>query len=303
MPPEVRLIALDIDGTLLPTVGGKISERTCRALRDAEAAGIEVVIATGRRQAYAAPIINPTGLALGTVLITSNGAVTRTLLGDRIDRFSLPVETARPLCGELRRFGGMTVFTFDCEGPGELAVESIDCLGTRILPWVNVNRPWIREFLPLEKAFDAGEAPVQGMICGSVEAMREAEAELLLTEFAGRIELHRTVYAAKDLCILDILPPGCSKGVSLERLAATRGIAREEIMAIGDNLNDLEMLSFAGRPVAMANSASELLEIAKNRGWEFAAANDEDGAAQVIESVLESRGVQYARGAAVETRA
>ena len=156
MSSPVRLIAIDIDGTLLPTVGGSITERTCRVLRDAEAAGIEIVIATGRRQAYAAPIIHPVGLHPGTVLITSNGAVTRTLAGHPIDRFFLPVETARLLCAELRRFGGMTVFTFDREGPGELAVESIEHLGTRIMPWVNANRASIREYMPLELAFESG---------------------------------------------------------------------------------------------------------------------------------------------------
>ena len=122
MPPSVRLIAIDIDGTLLPSVGGQVSGRTRRALLEAEAAGIDIVIATGRRQAYAAPLIHPVGLQPETILITSNGTVTRTLAGDRIDRFFLPVETARLLCGALRQFGGLTVFTFDCEGPGELVL-------------------------------------------------------------------------------------------------------------------------------------------------------------------------------------
>jgi hydroxymethylpyrimidine pyrophosphatase-like HAD family hydrolase len=303
MASPVRLIAIDIDGTLLPTVGGRVTERTRRALREAEDAGIELVIATGRRQAYAAPLIHPTGLSAETVLITSNGAVIRTLAGDCIDRFFLPVETAQQLCAALRRLGGMTVFTFDCEGSGELAVESIDRLSACIRPWVNANLPWIREFLPLERAFDAGEAPVQGMICGPIDGMRYAEAELLSSEFAGRVELHRTEYPAKDLCILDILPPGCSKGIALERLAGIRGIVREEIIAIGDNLNDVEMLNFAGRPVVMANAAPDLIEIARQRGWEIAASNDQDGVAQLIESVLESGGVWYGRGTTVETPA
>ena len=297
------MIAIDIDGTLLPTVGGQVTDRTCRALRNTQSAGIEIVIATGRRQAYAAPLIHPVGLIPGTVLITSNGAVTRTLAGDRISCFFLPVETARPLCAELRRFGGMTVFTFDRVGPGELAVESIERLSARIMPWINANRPWITEYTPLEDAFDLGDAPVQGMICGAVQAMREAEAELLSSEFAGQIELHRTEYPAKDLSILDILPPGCSKGVALEQWAAARGMPAQQIMAIGDNLNDLEMLSLAGRPVAMANSAPALLEIATGRGWEIAAGNDQDGVAQMLESVLAAPSVQYREGAPLETLA
>src|SRR5271156_2279657 len=90
----VKLIAIDIDGTLLPTLGAMISERNRRALRQAESAGVEIVIATGRRQAYAAPLIEPIGLRAETVLITSNGTVMRTLAGDRMDRSLLPIETA-----------------------------------------------------------------------------------------------------------------------------------------------------------------------------------------------------------------
>jgi tRNA(Arg) A34 adenosine deaminase TadA len=102
-----------------------VSRRNCRALRDAEAAGIEIVVATGRRQAYTMPLIEPIGLKPETVLITSNGTVMRTMAGQPIDRFLLPVETARALCPALRPFG-TTVFTFDREGPGELVLESVD---------------------------------------------------------------------------------------------------------------------------------------------------------------------------------
>jgi hydroxymethylpyrimidine pyrophosphatase-like HAD family hydrolase len=303
MPSPVRLIAIDIDGTLLPSVGGQVSDRTRRALLEAEAAGIEILIATGRRQTYAAPLIHPVGLQPDTILITSNGTVTRTLGGDRIDRFFLAIDTARPLCEALRQFGGMTVFTFDCEGPGELVLESIDRLSAHIAPWVNANRSWIKEFVPLEDAFDAGSEPVQGMLCGSVDAMREAEAWLMSGEFAGRVELHRTEYPAKDLSILDILPPGCSKGVALRKWAASRGIAPAGIMAIGDNFNDLEMLNLAGRPVVMGNSAPDLLTLARNCGWEIAPTNDQDGVAQVIESVLEATVVNLSGDKVIETPA
>jgi len=303
MPSPVRLIAIDIDGTLLPTVGGQVSQRTRRALLEAEAAGIEIVIATGRRQTYAAPLIHPVGLKTQTVLITSNGTVTRTLRGDRIDRFFMPIKTARPLCGALRQFGGMTVFTFDCEGPGELVLESIDRLSTHIAPWVNANRPWITEFVPLEDAFEGGIEPVQGMLCGTVTAMRDAEAWLMAGDFAGKVELHRTEYPAKDLSILDILPTGCSKGIALRKWAASRGIPSDAIMAIGDNFNDLEMLNLAGRPVVMGNGAPDLIALARSRGWEIAPTNDQEGVAQVIESVLETAAVSMTRSKEIATSA
>lgn len=298
MPLPPKLIAIDIDGTLVPSTipatGSPVSARNCRALLDAEAAGIHIVIATGRRQAYATPLILPVGLKPATVMITSNGTVTRTLGGDRIDRFFLPVETARELCPVLRQFGGTTVFTFDREEHGELVLESLDELHTRISAWVEANRPWIAETRPLERAFDSGEAPVQGMVCGTVAAMREAESWLEASELSRKIELHRTEYLARDLSVLDILPPGCSKGVALRRFAASQGIAPEKIMAIGDNFNDLDMLEFSGQPVVMANAAPDLVQIARNRGWRITASNDEDGVAQIIESVVAGLGVQSA---------
>jgi len=288
MIPFIRMIVVDIDGTLLPSPGMGVTRRTSRALREAEAAGVEIVIATGRRQAYALPLIEPVGLKAETVFITSNGAVTRTMNGEAIDRFLLPVETALALCPLLRPFG-TTVFTFDREGPGELVLESLEALHARVSLWVEANRQWIREVRPLERAFDEGEAPVQGMVCGGVEEMRRAEDRLGESAIASQIEMHRTEYPSRDLTILDILPPGCSKGAALRRLAKQRGLAPEDILAIGDNWNDLEMLEFAGRGVVVANGAPDLVDLARRRGWEIAPPNDEDGVAQVVEGVLSTQ--------------
>jgi Cof subfamily protein (haloacid dehalogenase superfamily) len=292
-PMPVRLIAIDIDGTLLPSAGLGISARNQEALRRAEAAGLHIVIATGRRQAYAIPVLESTGLSLDTVMISSNGTVTRTFSGQRIDRWLLPIETARALCGELRSFGGSTVFTFDYEGPGELVVESIAELERSVDQWVAQNRPYIREISPLEKAFNSGLSPIQGMVCGKVEQMRNAEARLNSSDFAGLIETHRTEYPGRDLSILDVLPPGCSKGSAISRLAASLGIRREEIMAIGDNYNDVEMLAYAGHPVLMGNAPPELLERAKLSGWSIARTNDEDGVAHAILGALQRNEAWY----------
>lgn len=285
----IKLIAIDIDGTLLPTGETVVSERNRQALQQAESAGIEIVIATGRRQVYAMPLLKPIGLKPETVIITSNGTVTRTFAGDRMDRSLLPVETARELCEPLRQFGGATVFTFDREGPGELVIESIEQLHTRIAAWVEANRTSLQEVRPLERAFDTGEGPVQGMVCGTVEEMNRAEAWLEQSRFAKLIEMHQTQYPARNLSILDLLPPGCSKGVALRRLAAQRGLRREEMMAIGDNFNDVEMLELAGNAVLMGNAAAELLDTGRELGWRIAPTNDEDGVAVVIEDVMSGK--------------
>jgi hydroxymethylpyrimidine pyrophosphatase-like HAD family hydrolase len=76
-----------------------------------------------------------------------------------------------------------------------------------------------------------------------------------------------------------VINPVCSKGASLAEWAALRGVAREEVLAIGDNRNDLEMLRFAGIPVVMGNGVAEL----KGFGWHETTSNDDGGVAAAIE--------------------
>src|SRR3954471_4054355 len=143
----IRMVAIDIDGTLLPTRGTVVSERNRQALRAAEAAGIEVVIATGRRQAFSMPILSGVGLRPETILISSNGSITRNFAGDLLERSVLGLETARALCGVLRPFGS-TVMTFDREGKGSLVIESFETLHHRIQLWVEANRDSLLEVVP-----------------------------------------------------------------------------------------------------------------------------------------------------------
>ena len=96
----------------------------------------------------------------------------------------------------------------------------------------------------------------------------------------------RTSYPGRDLSILDLLPPGVSKGWALERMAARLGVDREETMAIGDNWNDVDMLEWAGQGVLMGNADLELRTMAKLSGWTLAPPNDQDGVAVVLEQML-----------------
>jgi Cof subfamily protein (haloacid dehalogenase superfamily) len=282
---SIQLIAIDIDGTLMPSTGPRISERNCAALRAAEAAGVEIVISTGRRQAYAMPLISQVGLGESSVMISSNGAVVRGFDGHLLDRRFLPLETARGLSRALHGYGTL-VFTFDREGPGGLVIESMQQLNQRIDRWVEANKPYLLEVQPIERAFDNGEEPIQGMICGTVDEMVVAEKQILAGEWGRQIAMHRTEYPARNLSILDLLPPGCSKGAALDNLARIRGLEPRHIMAIGDNLNDLEMLEYAGQAVVMANASEEMLSRARSRGWRLTASNDEDGVALVVEEVV-----------------
>jgi hypothetical protein len=100
--------------------------------------------------------------------------------------------------------------------------------------------------------------------------------------------MHRTEYADRDLGILDLLPPLCSKGHALEDFARSLGMGAAEVMAIGDNFNDQAMLEFAGSAVLMANAGTELQALARRRGWAVTLSNDEDGVAATLEPLIRS---------------
>ena len=205
-----------------------------------------------------------------------------------MDRVYMEARVARGVCGLLRQFGVM-VFTFDRPGRGELVLEDLDQAHGRIALWVEANRKAIGVVKPLENALEDGEDPVQGMVAGGMSKMRLAEKALKASEWNGLCECVRTEYPGRDLSILDLLPPGVSKGWALERLANTLGIHRKETMAIGDNWNDVEMLEWAGQGVIMGNAAQDLRTMAKMRGWKQAPPNDEDGVAVVLEAAVARR--------------
>jgi hypothetical protein len=286
MFPPVRLVAIDMDGTLLPSLAQKVGDRTAAALRAAQAAGITVAIATGRRHAYTAPLLTGLGLRADMPLITSNGAVTRTLGGEPVDHCHLEARVASGLCAVLRPFGTL-VFTFDRIGKGELVLEDMEQAHSRIQLWVEANREAMEVIRPLERAFDAGEDPIQGMVTGGVDRMKAAEKALKASEWHRWCECVRTEYPARDLSILDLMPPGVTKGWAYARLAARLGVDRKETMAIGDNWNDVDMLEWAAQGVMMGNAARELRTMARMRGWKQAPPNDEEGVAVLLERLVE----------------
>jgi hydroxymethylpyrimidine pyrophosphatase-like HAD family hydrolase len=97
-----------------------------------------------------------------------------------------------------------------------------------------------------------------------------------------RIQLFKTRYRSVDLTILDALSVTASKGASLALIGRRHGIEREEIMAIGDNHNDLTMLRYAAVGVVMANADDEL----KSMGFAITTSNEEDGVAEAIEKYI-----------------
>jgi len=285
---SIRLIAVDIDGTLL-NPQFQISEADLAALRRAYALGIEVVLVTGRRHTFALPIAQQLGFDLW--LISSNGAIIRSLDGETFHRDLLPEATCRALVQKMHEFRSQTVVTFDREGRGAIVVEHLSGLEGSIQRWLEKNMEYIEFVIPLEAALTCD--PIQAMFCGSIALMQRALEALSRCDLP--ITVLRTEYIWRDLSIVDVLNAGCSKGHALERWASHRGIRREQVMAVGDNYNDIEMLTFAGQPFIMGNASQELRE----RGWRVTGSNAENGVAAAIEAVLDGKPVE----AAAEQRA
>jgi Cof subfamily protein (haloacid dehalogenase superfamily) len=277
----IRLLALDIDGTLTDP-NFQVPARNIAALRTAHEAGIEIILATGRRHDYALPIAQELGFPIW--LISSNGALIRSSASETFFTDRLPARTAAELIQYMDEFRGHAVLTFDraANEPGNdsLVLESADELNKTVSRWLQVNRPYIKFVSPLEDALT--EDPLQAMYCGRVAAMEVLQKRLNQADFLDKITVMRTQYDHRDLCILDILNRECSKGHALRRWAEERGISREQVMAIGDNHNDLEMLEFAGVAVVMGNASNEL----KQNGWTVTGSNEESGVAQAVYEIL-----------------
>jgi HAD superfamily hydrolase (TIGR01484 family) len=177
-------------------------------------------------------------------------------------------------------FRGNAVLTFDREDRGALVIERADEFHGSISRWMEKNAAYIEHVVPLEDSLITD--PIQAMYCGGIVRMAKAQQRLKQAGMADEITVLKTEYVARDLTIVDILKTGCSKGHALERWSRHRGIIRNQVMAIGDNYNDVEMLEFAGVPVIMGNACSEL----KQYGWMETASNEQSGVAAAIEQVL-----------------
>jgi Cof subfamily protein (haloacid dehalogenase superfamily) len=270
----VKLIALDIDGTLLDS-RWTLPEANRAAIAEATRRGIEVALVTGRRYDFAMPIAVQLGAPL--TMIVSNGAVIRTQDGVTHLRHLLPRETAARILEITRAWRDSTAVIFDRRRENQVILEVLASDDPIRSAYYARNKQYIGQAVPLESCLT--EDPLQVMLSGKVAPMRDAEALLRSAQATERFKVASTVYESRDFTMIDVLHPHCSKGAALAEWASVRGLTRDEVMAIGDNHNDVEMLSFAGIPVVMGNCVPEL----RNFGWHETASNDDNGVAAAIE--------------------
>ena len=270
----IRLLAIDIDGTLLDS-RGRLPEAHRDALVDASARGVEVALVTGRSYHFTAPIVDL--LPIPLTLIVNNGAVVKRRDGATELRHVLPRSAALQVLDETRRFEDSVAIVFDRPDERQIVFERMD--------WSHPNR---RGYYEKNKAFIAAapsplremltEDPIQVMFNGSVEPMRALVTALRALPIADQFSVAITEYVPRDFSLVDVNGAGCSKGTTLARWVVRRGMTPADVMAIGDNLNDVEMLDFAGTAYVMGNAVDAL----KSRGYRVTGTNDEAGLATAV---------------------
>ena len=267
----IRLIGIDVDGTLLNT-RAEIPRENIEAIHDAVAAGIHVALVTGRSYPFVRPLADP--LPPSITLIVSNGAIERGVDGARRASRLLDRAIARVVLEMTKPYRHAAALVFDRDADRQVMFETMDWEHPGRKAYWRRNQSLIAQAVPLEDALV--EDPIQVMFNGGVEPMRLLADALTVND--GTFAVSLTEYVHRDFSLVDVTAPGATKGRALAWRAEQLGITRDEVMAVGDNFNDLEMLEYAGVPVVMANAVDGL----KTRGWTVTGDNEHAGVAQAI---------------------
>jgi hypothetical protein len=280
---SIGLVALDLDGTLLNS-RGELSARNTRAIALARERGVRVALVTGRRFRDARPLA--LHLGLDVPVIAHNGALTkhaRTL--ETVAALLLPVEAAQEVVRVGRAHGADPLVSDDHEGAGLLVYDHINENNHALANYIAWSRrivgdeaeAAVRQVASLAAYLD--HAPVHIAFSGDCIGM-ERLSKTMADELGASVKLLLTLYPKKDFALLDVLHAEASKGAGLSAVAAEYGLTRDEVMAVGDNLNDLEMLYYAGTGVVMGNAEPILRD---NKTFNLTTTNDRDGVALAIE--------------------
>jgi Cof subfamily protein (haloacid dehalogenase superfamily) len=273
----IRLLAVDIDGTLLDS-RGRLPEAHRQALAEASERGIALALATGRSFHFTQQVVEALGLPV--TVIVNNGAVVKNASGATLLRQLLARAAAREILAMTQPYEDSVAVVFDRNDNRQIVFERMDWTHPNRKGYYEKNKAYICAAQPLHEALT--EDPIQVMFNGAVERMRALADELRGMPGSHRFSVALTEYERRDFSLLDVNAAGCSKGSTLERWATARGFARDEVMAVGDNLNDVQMLEFAGTAVVMGNAS----EAVRAYGFTVTGSNDEGGLATAVRSML-----------------
>jgi len=260
-PSGIRLVALDIDDTLVPWQG-TMSRRVADAVRAVHAKGIEIVLATGRGVYDVVPVAEELGLDEVWALC-SNGSVTARIARGDFSIHGTVTFDPRPLVAALRAIDPTAPIAIESSGLGFLTDgETFDFQAPHIIGEIG-QLPEAVSFLTVASA----HVPVEGFATLTAEHPVRA-----------------IPYIHDGWITVDIVHADAGKGAAVAALAASLGIEAGDCAAMGDYLNDIPMLEWAGWSVAMGQAPDEVKAVADV----VVAASAQDGAAQALEAIAEA---------------
>ena len=276
--PRYRLLAIDIDGTLVNSQN-ELTEETRAAVLRARQAGVAIVLATGRRYSRALPLVEP--LELNVPLVTASGAL---------------IKRAKDHCTLFRAQFRSGVLERCLETIAAAGYEAIVCADTFdqgfdfYCPAKSTSQVELAEFLEKNAGCERVEAnvmtsPPPGIFAGCAMGTREQMLQLqieLERQLPGQLYVHVLRSPRYQGFMCEIAPHGISKWTGVCRLAEGWNIAAEEICAVGDDVNDIPMIRAAGLGIAMGNALDEVKAVADR----IAPSHDDDGLVQVVDWVL-----------------
>ncbi|MCL4544364.1 MAG: Cof-type HAD-IIB family hydrolase [Chloroflexi bacterium] len=271
---DVRLLVLDVDGTLLDP-NDRITPATQAAVHAAASAGCVVTLATGRRFRAAQPIARTLGLTL-PILVQNGALIKHSKSGEVLYHRHLPLVGAHTAITTLWKAGFQPIifenaFTGERIYSGPSAYDN-EVTAPYLLRYQDllIRRATLEELLP-------EAAPLEVSVIDSVERMERLPDQLAIAGLRTLFTVLRNGNA-----FLEVLAENCSKATALSALAAHFDVPIEQTMAVGDNLNDLELLRCAGIGVAMGNAPASVREAARF----VTLSNDADGVAHAIEQFV-----------------
>ena len=297
MPTRVRMVATDLDGTLL-TPDSDVSPRTLAAINAARDAGILVTLVTGRPPRWLAPVIHQTGWH--GLAVAANGAVLLDLEQQRVEQtFPIPAPNMRAAVDAVRDILPGSSFAVEYVHAGS-AVPLVDPRDPRADSAIDgppetpafghepgyrglaLKHPRMPSTAPIDELIEMGNV-VKLLARGPADATGDHDATMhsIADALTGTVAVTHSTTAA---VLLEMSRNDVSKATGLASLAAHHGIAREEIIAIGDMPNDLPMLAWAGRGLAVGNAHPRVLEAVGEHN--VVGPNSADGVAGVLESLV-----------------
>ncbi len=262
-----KIVAVDMDGTLLNN-DLKISPRAANAIKEAKEMGVFVTLCTGRMFASAKPYAEELGL--NVPLITYNGALVKNSLTEEIlYKRCLPLDEAVNVVKKCQKYDlSLNVYVNDM-----LYVEKIT---ENVKKYADMVKIPVNKVDNLIDFFEINnERPIKMLAIGDEEELTKMRYEIT--------EEGTSLYITSSYQLfLEFLHKEATKGLGLEAAAKNLGVEQDEIIAIGDNENDIEMLKYAGTAVVMENARSDIKRYADI----VTKSNDDDGVAEAIENLV-----------------